>query len=45
MIIDDRLANADPVRIGKLRTILEEASKKLQILIATCNETPYMGLN
>ena len=44
VVIDDRLVNADPVRMTRLCLILEEAAKTCQIVIATCNETPYAGL-
>ena len=44
MVIDDRLVNADPVRMKRLFLILQEAAKTCQIVIATCNDTPYAGL-
>ncbi len=44
VVIDDRLVNADPVRMKRLCLILEEAAKACQIVIATCNDTPYAGL-
>lgn len=44
VVIDDRLVNADPVRIKRLCLILQEAAKTCQIVIATCNDTPYAGL-
>jgi exonuclease SbcC len=44
VVIDDRLVNADPVRMKRLCLILQEAAKTCQIVIATCNDTPYAGL-
>lgn len=44
VVIDDRLVNADPVRMKRLCIILQEAAKSCQIVIATCNETPYAGV-
>jgi uncharacterized protein YhaN len=45
VVIDDRLVNADPVRLKRICLILEEvASQHCQIILATCNETPYAGL-
>jgi len=44
VVIDDRLVNADPVRMKRLFLILQEAAKACQIVIATCNDTPYAGL-
>jgi len=44
VVIDDRLVNADPVRMKRLCLVLDEAAKDCQIVIATCNDTPYAGL-
>lgn len=44
VVIDDRLVNADPVRMKRLCLVLQEAAKDCQIVIATCNDTPYAGL-
>jgi len=44
VVIDDRLVNADSVRIKRFCLILQEAAKACQIVIATCNDTPYAGL-
>jgi len=44
VVIDDRLVNADPVRMKRLCLILQEAAESCQIVIATCNDTPYAGL-
>jgi DNA repair exonuclease SbcCD ATPase subunit len=44
VVIDDRLVNADPVRMKRLCLILQEAAKTCQIVVATCNDTPYAGV-
>lgn len=44
IVIDDRLVNADALRMKRLCLILQEVAEKCQILIATCNDTPYAGL-
>lgn len=44
VVIDDRLVNADPVRMKRLCLILQEGAKACQIVIATCNDTPYAGV-
>jgi DNA repair exonuclease SbcCD ATPase subunit len=44
VVIDDRLVNADPVRMKRLCLIFQEAAKTCQIVIATCNDTPYAGV-
>ncbi len=44
VIIDDRLVNADPVRMKRLCLILQEAAKTCQVVLATCNDTPYAGI-
>ena len=44
VVIDDRLVNADPIRIKRLCLILQEAAKTCQLVIATCNDTPYAGM-
>ena len=44
IVIDDRLVNADAVRVKRLCSIIEEASRHCQILMATCNDTPYASL-
>jgi hypothetical protein len=44
VVIDDRLVNADTVRMRRLCEILENAVKHCQIVIATCNDTPYASL-
>ncbi len=45
IVIDDRLVNADPLRMRRLCQILEEVSADhCQIVVATCNDTPYAGI-
>mgnify|MGYP000900395258 CR=1 FL=1 len=45
VVIDDRLVNADPVRMRRLCQILEEvATDHCQVVVATCNDTPYAGV-
>jgi DNA repair exonuclease SbcCD ATPase subunit len=45
VIIDDRLVNADSIRMKRLCLILEEvASKTCQVVVATCDDTSYSGI-
>ncbi|MDD4454888.1 MAG: SMC family ATPase [Candidatus Methanomethylophilaceae archaeon] len=45
VVIDDRLVNADSTRMRRLCQILEEvATNHCQVLVATCNDTPYAGV-
>jgi uncharacterized protein YhaN len=45
VVIDDRLVNADAIRIKRLCLILQEvATKSCQVVLATCNDTPYAGI-
>lgn len=44
VVLDDRLVDADPTRLGRLCEILGEAAEHCQILLATCNEEPYSSL-
>jgi DNA repair exonuclease SbcCD ATPase subunit len=45
VIIDDRLVNADSVRMKRLCLVLEEvASKTCQVVVATCDDTRYSGI-
>jgi chromosome segregation ATPase len=45
VVIDDRLVNADALRMSRLRLILEEAStNSCQVIVATCNSSPYSGM-
>lgn len=45
VILDDRLLNSDPRRHTVMNRILGEVSEDCQILLATCNDTPYAGLD
>ncbi len=45
VVLDDRLVNADPERFRRLAYVLQEASKKCQILLATCNQPSYSGVS
>lgn len=45
VVIDDRLVNADSVRMRRFSQIFSEVSKEnCQIVVATCNDTPYAGI-
>lgn len=44
VVLDDRLVNADAVRMERLCRILEEAGEQCQILLATCSAAPYASL-
>lgn len=45
VVIDDRLVNADPFRMRRLCQILNEvAADHCQVVVATCNDTPYAGV-
>lgn len=45
VVIDDRLVNADSIRMKRLCLILEEvASKNCQVIVATCDDTRYSGV-
>ncbi len=44
VVLDDRLVNADPVRLKRLSSVIEEAAGKCQIVLATCNELSYMNV-
>jgi len=45
VVIDDRLVNADPIRAKRLGLIIQEAAASCQIIVATCNDTPYVGID
>lgn len=45
LILDDALVYADAVRLARMKTILEEASSRQQIIIFTCRKEDYFGLN
>lgn len=44
VVLDDRLVNADPVRMRRFRPILEEVCDSCQVLLATCNDAAYAGM-
>ena len=45
VVIDDRLVNADVIRMKRLCLILQEVSmKSCQVVLAACNDTPYAGI-
>lgn len=45
VVIDDRLVNADPVRMRHLCQILEGvATNHCRVVVATCNDTLYAGI-
>lgn len=44
IVIDDRLVNADPIRMRRLCRILKEVANHCQVIVATCNDTPYAGV-
>jgi DNA repair exonuclease SbcCD ATPase subunit len=45
LILDDALVYADAVRLGRMKTILEAAAKRQQIIILTCRKEDYLGLD
>jgi len=44
VVLDDPLVNTDPARFDEALGIIQEASQKTQVLILTCHETAYAGL-
>lgn len=44
VVLDDRLVNADPVRARRLANILVEAGEKCQVVMTTCNDMAYAGI-
>ena len=45
VVLDDRLVNADPVRMEKLCSVLQDvAQDSCQIILATCDERPYESI-
>lgn len=44
VVLDDRLVNADPVKLQRMLTIIEEVSKRCQVVISTCEDSRYLGL-
>ncbi len=45
LILDDALVYADAVRLNRMKTILEAAAKRQQIIILTCRKEDYLGLD
>ena len=45
VVLDDRLVDSDPVRLRRLRSILEEVGDSCQIMLATCHESAYRGID
>ena len=45
LILDDALVYADAVRLARMKTILEAAAKRQQIIILTCRKEDYLGLD
>jgi uncharacterized protein YhaN len=45
VVLDDRLVNADPVRMERLCSALQDVAKEsCQIILATCDERPYESI-
>ena len=44
VVIDDVLTATDAGRLARIKTILEEAAERFQILILTCHKERYLGL-
>jgi hypothetical protein len=45
LVLDDALVYADEARLDVMKTILQQASRDLQILILTCRPRDYRGLD
>jgi uncharacterized protein YhaN len=45
LVLDDPLANSDAKRRRRMLDVLARAADKLQILIFTCREEDYLGLD
>lgn len=45
LILDDALVYADAVRLARMKTILQQAATRQQILILTCRKEDYLGLD
>jgi DNA repair exonuclease SbcCD ATPase subunit len=45
LVLDDPLANSDATRRRRMVDVLARAAEKLQVLIFTCREEDYLGLN
>lgn len=45
VVLDDRLVNADPLRVAQFCTILKKVAREsCQIILATCDESPYASI-
>ncbi len=44
VVLDDRLVNADPIRLKRMLSIIDEVSRKCQIIISSCEDTRYLGV-
>ena len=44
IVIDDVLTATDTGRLARIKTILEEAAERFQILVLTCHKERYLGL-
>ncbi|MEM0134791.1 MAG: AAA family ATPase [Thermoplasmatales archaeon] len=44
VVLDDRLVNADPIRLQRMLTIIDEVSENCQIVISTCEDARYLGV-
>ena len=44
IVIDDRLVNTDRARMDRFGYVLKTLAEDGQMIIATCDETRYMGL-
>jgi recombinational DNA repair ATPase RecF len=45
LILDDALVYADSVRLARMKSILEDAAQRQQIIILTCRKEDYLGLD
>lgn len=45
LILDDALVYADAIRLARMKTILETAAERQQIIILTCRKEDYLGLD
>ncbi|MEZ5859629.1 MAG: hypothetical protein R3D28_11745 [Geminicoccaceae bacterium] len=45
LILDDALVYADAVRLARMKTILQQAAARQQILVLTCRKEDYLGLD
>ncbi len=45
LILDDALVYADALRLQRMKTVLESAARRQQIIILTCRREDYLGLD